>query len=377
MSDPIVYSSTDAGAPVLNSLAGSLLEVVRACAVNGYGLRAVSSIVVASGVATANCATHGFVAQPGRIVRVAGASIAGLNGDVQLTAADINTFSYPVPGVPDGTYTGSMTAMRPPLGWIEAFTGTNRAIFARSTPQATGSMLRIVDTRAAPALPQYAQVTMVASATDVDTVTDVVPSDLSIAYWSTGEISLAAKPWTIVGDDRWMWLLLPSPSGSGAPVLYCFGDPVMLNPGDAGGAILCVHGQTAFASAIGGLTLQQILPSASTSQSSSTEVSFFHRSLAGVSGRYPVIVCGAPGWGSAGVSGDAVVPVLPGFFARSASAFRGQLPGLWIPQGNKPFASGVVHSFPGLDRDLLALEVRTEAGGASGQVMLDVTGPWR
>lgn len=377
MSDPIVYSSTDAGAPVLNSLAGSLLEVVRACAVNGYGLRAVSSIVVASGVATANCATHGFVAQPGRIVRVAGASIAGLNGDVQLTAADINTFSYPAPGVADGTYTtGSMTAMRPPLGWIEAFTGTNRAIFARSTPQATGSMLRIVDTRAAPALSQYAQVTMVASATDVDTVTDVVPSDLSIAYWSTGQISAAAKPWTIVGDDRWMWLLLPAPT-SGAPLLYFFGDPVMLNPGDEGGAMVCIHGNTAFGSAQGGLTSIQIQAATATANSVGTNLAFFHRSLGGVAGSYPAIVCGAPGWGSAGLSGDAVVPVLSGFFVRSASEFRGQLPGLWIPQGNKPFAPGVAHSFPGLDRDLLALEVRTEAGGASGQVMLDVTGPWR
>lgn len=376
MSAPIVYSNTDAGAPVLNNVAGSLVEVVRACAVNGFGLRSVASIVVVSGVATANCATHGFVAQPGRLVRVAGASLPGLNGDVQLTAADINTFSYPAPGVPDGTYTGAMTAMRPPLGWVEAFTGTNRAIFARSTPQATGSMLRIVDTRVSPALSQYAQVTMVASATDLDTVTDVVPTDLDIAYWSTGEISAAAKPWTIVGDDRWMWLLLPSPT-SGAPVLYFFGDPVLLNPGDAGGAMLCVHGPTAFASAIGGLTLQQILPSNSVTQGSSTEVSFFHRSLTGVSGRHPVIVCGAPGWGSAGLSGDAVVPVLTGYFVRSASAFRGQLPGLWIPQGNKPFDAGAVHSFAGLDRHLLALQVRTDAGGAAGQVMLDVTGPWR
>ena len=51
-SQPNFFDSSETGAPALNNVAGSALEVIRACLRTGFNSRVVTSIVVAAGVAT-------------------------------------------------------------------------------------------------------------------------------------------------------------------------------------------------------------------------------------------------------------------------------------------------------------------------------------
>ena len=48
-----VYRSSEFGAPVLDGLAGSLINVMDACLVNGFGMLTITSLTQIDGVATA------------------------------------------------------------------------------------------------------------------------------------------------------------------------------------------------------------------------------------------------------------------------------------------------------------------------------------
>lgn len=243
MSRPIWYDSTEAGAPTLNNVAGSLLDVLRACLINGFNTQSITSISVTSGVATATAAAHGYSAAYGKLLRIEGAPVSGLNGDVQPLAVDTNTFTYAAVGVPDGTYTGTITARRAPLGWTEAFTGTNKAMFGRAAPEAKAMLLRVDDTASPSA--GFARVHMVESAMDVDTYTDPTPTAATLAgggYWSKGAANITPKRWVLIGDELFFWLATEHPSGdfSGYNIcVYCFGDPASFGQVDP---YLCILG---------------------------------------------------------------------------------------------------------------------------------------
>ena len=57
---PIYYTSDEPGAPTLNNDNGSLISVLDAVLINGFGLKSVTSITVAGGLATVTCAGHQF-----------------------------------------------------------------------------------------------------------------------------------------------------------------------------------------------------------------------------------------------------------------------------------------------------------------------------
>jgi hypothetical protein len=80
MTQPIWFDSSEVGAPTLNNAAGSLLEILRACLINGFGSKTVTSISVTAGVATATCAAHGFLGTYGKLVLIEGSGEALLNG---------------------------------------------------------------------------------------------------------------------------------------------------------------------------------------------------------------------------------------------------------------------------------------------------------
>ncbi|MFN3493832.1 MAG: hypothetical protein ACK40L_04935 [Hydrogenophaga sp.] len=373
---PRRMDSSEAGAPTVNNTVGSLLEMLRCVFVTGFNPRSVTSIVVAAGVATATAATHGYTNGLGRLLLIEGAPEAGLNGLQQPITVTTNTFTYAAPGIADGTYSGTITAKRAPLGWVEAHTGTNGAIFARTAPEATSSMLKVLDSRASPAHVSYAQVTMVATATDFSTVTNEAPTtELTASMWGTGANDATVKPWEVLGDDLFAYLVLPSLSG-GIGNLYCFGDPVLLYPGDAGGAMLVTHGSVpgAGAGSLGGLGGPAIINFSATGTQNRI---FFHRTLANTVAFVPASVCGAVGWGDAGASGDVVIPVTSDYYFRTAAEIRAKLPGLYIPQGNNAFNAGEVYEFPGLNRKLLCVSFRRVAGGGAGQLFLDMSAPWR
>lgn len=198
---PIWYSSDELNAPTLNNAAGSVISVLDAVLVNGFGLKSVSSITVASGVATCVCTGHQFTGGVGRRVQIAGASPAALNDNHNITVVDSNTFTFPTTAA-NGVATGTITAKRPSLGWSKPHTGTNVAMYARPDVQSTAMLLRISDTNATTS---YARMFGVESATGIDTWTADFPTAAQQSgglYISKGANSTAAQQWVAVGDSR-------------------------------------------------------------------------------------------------------------------------------------------------------------------------------
>lgn len=242
---PIWYSSDEVGAPTLNNAAGSLIALLDAILTTGFNVKAVTSISVAAGVATAVISAHGYGV--GRTIALAGATPAGLNGNFEVTAVvDSNTVRFAAPGVADGTASGTITARRAPLGWVKAYAGTNTAIYQRTDPLATGMLLRVDDTGAGVAAATYARALMLESASSIDTYGAITPTAAQISgglYVSKGPSSATAKPWVAVGDGRTLYLLTEHPSLSFASYTglsaFTFGDIASWRTaGDAYGCLI-------------------------------------------------------------------------------------------------------------------------------------------
>lgn len=244
------FDSSETGSPVLNNAAGSMIGVLDACLVTGFNNRAITSLVVAAGVATATCAGHGYSGSYSKDVEVAGATPAALNGRKQLTFVNANTFKFAAVGIADQTATGTITAKRASLGWIKLFSGTNKAIYKRSDLTATTVMLRVVDTGVAPASATSARWTAIETATDIDTFSGLCPTavQLNNGYFvSKGADSATAKQWTLIGSSLLFFLTtqssyhLPLPNADQqafSSMLYLFGDFTSYKPGDAYNCIL-------------------------------------------------------------------------------------------------------------------------------------------
>lgn len=243
MSNEVIwYDSSETGAPVLNNTAGSMLAVLDACLINGFNVKSVTSIVVASDVATVTCTGHGYSNSYGKLVKIAGATPAGLNGNKQITVTGANTFTFVTSGITDQTATGTISARRAPLGtWEKPYTGTNKAMYRSTDTTVTGALLRVDDALSGGGCSATsARVRMVEAASDVDTFTTPCPTDGQLSnggYWQRGSNTATAKGWRLIGDGRFFWFLTQLSTGtSHAP--YLFGDYASYKAGDSTNAIL-------------------------------------------------------------------------------------------------------------------------------------------
>jgi hypothetical protein len=249
MSAPIWYDSTETGAPTINNVNGSVIAALRALLVNGFNVKAITSIVVASGVATVTCPSHGFSSAYGKWLKITGASAPLLDGVKQQTIVDANSFTYLAPGVADGTYTAT-DARRAPLDWVEEYAdgpGT-KAIFKRSAAEALLQSLRVVDTGAAPASATSAKVLAVSSPTSVDAYAAQAPLEAQLSggvFANKGGNTAAAKQWVLIGNDRAMWLFLVEPAATSYVPSIVFFDPKPYRDGDAKATVVSGTGLAA------------------------------------------------------------------------------------------------------------------------------------
>jgi hypothetical protein len=260
MASLIWYDNTEAGAPVLNNVAGSLVDVLRACLITGFNSKSVASISVASGVATVNCTAHGFTTAYQKLLLIEGCSETLLNGQKQPTSVATDSFTFSVVGVADGTYGGTITTKRAPLGWTEEYTVASGAMFKRSDVTATTSMLRVLDTKTGAASTTGAYVFMVDSATDFNTYTNKVPTSDTYCLWSRGQDTATAQKWVIVGDGKRIFVLTSnaSPASYGGVHPYFFGDAEFLRSGDTNGCFICGHSATNMSTTQAGMLTSQI-----------------------------------------------------------------------------------------------------------------------
>lgn len=203
------FHSGMSGAPQISGSLGSLIAVLDACLVNGWGLTTVDSLVVASNVATANIAAgHPFVLH--QVVLLAGATPSGLNGEARVTEVTTNTVKFAVTGVADGTATGTITMKVAPLGWLKAFTGTNKGAYKVNPalhPDSTGCYARIDGSANAYStkIGGYEAMTSVDAGTGLFPTSAQVPTALWIMKTESPETT-EYRPWFIVGDSRMVYI---------------------------------------------------------------------------------------------------------------------------------------------------------------------------
>jgi hypothetical protein len=378
------------GAPTLNNAAGSLLEVLRACLINGFGAVSVTSIVVAGGVATATAATHGFSSAYGKLVLIEGAPVAGLNGRKRIENVLTNTFTYPAPGVPDGTYTGTISARRAPLGWAEAHSGSSKAILARTAPEATSMMLRIDDTHVSPSTATDARITSVESATGVDAFTNQSPTTAQVSggyHVCKGPNNATAKRWFLIGCDRSFWFATQATASSADPLQLCFfGDLVSYFSPDPYSSVIAGatagYSGTANNSLLGSwanINLASLLNGNRITlarDEDSTVVSVIANPVGLFSSAANGNIIGGSGL-AANLAVGRNVPVNPYVWVQQPTrAVRGHFPGLQAPIGYAlPFQDmTVLSNVGGSGRNLLSVRVGTVYGQANP--LFDLTEPW-
>lgn len=227
--------STMPGAPVLTRAAGSLIALLDALLVNGWGVQTATSVVVAGGVATATFATDHAAARHA-VVQVAGVtgSLAGLNGEQKITAVEPNKIKWATTEA-DGTAAGTITVKMAGAGWTKPFSGTNLAAYKSASPAAHGQFLRVADTTA-----EYARAVGYENMTAISTGTGLFPTSAQVSggyYWGKNDETSGtnAVPWVFASDGRFFYLFAQAciySSGGGARSFtpMSFGDLVPESP---------------------------------------------------------------------------------------------------------------------------------------------------
>ena len=389
MSEFVVwFDSSETGAPVLNNAAGSLISVLDACLVTGFNTKAITSVTVAAGVATATCAGHGFSGVSGKDVLIAGATPAALNGRKELTFVDTNTFRF-LTTAATGTATGTITAKRDALGWAKQFSGINKAIYKRTDVTATSIMLRVLDTAVTPATTSDARVFMVETATDIDTFTGQGPTNAALAgglYWNKGNDNVSAKQWALLGDSKgfYLWTQFGTvilPNANNLAAAHHFGDFQSLKQGDAYNCI--VAGLTSPSSGnpsetiglfgIGSPDLVGVVNSvvARSYSQLGAAVPFvvLRQYRSGVSSYAP-----SPSVIDSGFVLASGIPLLEG---GATKAVRGYIPGLYDIYNSAPSSHYTVLSDVVGVGSKKILIMSMQVSGAGCQQGYDLTGPWR
>lgn len=384
------FNETMPGAPVLNGVAGSLVALLDACLITGFGVRS-CTITVAGGVATALVASDAKNLNTlDSVLLVAGASGSwvALNGEQKVTAATAVSISWAT-ALPDGTATGTITIKQAPAGsWDKPYSTTSIAVFRSLDPASFGACLWVNDTGTT-----SAQVRMYETMSAHSTGTNMSPTttDAASVHWNKAvSTSATGVAWDFFANSRCM-LFCPianfavSPTTVAQPTLF-FGDIQPYKSIDPFAVLLTAATNTNVA---GGSVL--------IGQQGSNSTSRLLRAYTGLGVSVPAFalpVSGATGgvsgadtyWGAfPTVDGKLLlsrVMVTEGTAVNSAATIRrGLVPGAWyVPHSNAgpAFPRGTRLAQDG--RNFYSIRQASsqlnEAMTSSGLGFVDITGPW-
>lgn len=226
-----VFHSSMPGAPTLTGAAGSLIALLDACLINGFGLKTVDSLVVSGGVATATISSgHSF--EVGSVALIAGATPSALNGERRVAEITTTTVKFSVSGVPDGTAAGTITIKVAPLGWIKQYSGRNVAVYKRSAPEATAMVLQVDDTATLNARARGFE-----SMSAVNTGIGPFPTNAQLSggfFWAKASTTTDTRSWVVLGDERcFYYAVAPNEYSPLSHHTHFFGDIIPFKSGDA------------------------------------------------------------------------------------------------------------------------------------------------
>lgn len=371
------FTSAMAGAPTLNNVAGSLIAVLDACLVNGFGLQTCSSVVIAGGVGTATIAAgHSAIEQS--VVLFSGATApAALNGERKVTSVGANTIIFDASDLPDGTVTGTITVKLASAGWAKAFSGTNLAAYKSSSIESSGCYLQVTDTSVG-----YASVRGFEAMSTVASGSNMFPtaSQQGTNIWPKASTT-AARDWFVIGNDRFFYFgVAPNAGYADLFQLFGFGDLASLKSGDA-------YRCSLWATNVSSISISATV--------------YNHQPIAGFSGNAYSAYCarGYYGIGSpvavgkewlgapANVSGVGVKTfpnpadnaiIFNSIAVTEGSGYRGELPGIF---GNsQAVGTGIANGALIYAADINRTVVWRSAASTNaviGGCFFDLTGPWK
>lgn len=379
------FDSTMSGAPSLSGTAGTLISVLDACLVNGFGTVTLDSLVVASNVATGTVSGgHGFSmigSAVGSVITIAGATPSGLNGTWRIASVPDSThFTFATSGISDQTATGTITAVRAPLGFSKVYSGTNKAVYRADDIMSSRLYLRVADDGTGFAT--YARIRGYESMSDVDTGTGPFPTDAQISgglYWGkSSAASSTARAWRLIGDSQGVYLF-SNQDGAGSWISAAWVDIPSEKAGDAfrtliiGGTVTTVSNQ-GYLHLINNPAGHYFARSYVQTGTSIAVFKLSHHIAANGIGFYGIAYPAPMG----GQFYCAPVDVWEGTTYAAATALRGPLPGIYAPLHQSAqltdgsFQTDVI----GLDGRTLLVQI-IKHGGQNYSAAIDLTGPWR
>jgi hypothetical protein len=400
------------GAPTLTGAAGSILEILHACLVTGFGATPVDSITRDGSTVTVTIsAGHGFVEH--QVVRISGCDQQEYNGDWRIDTVTNDTFTFELPDgmTPATPATGTtLEAKAAPAGWERSFVSGDqlRAAFRSTAPEATGFYLYVDDTNAWPLRAGAKGYEMV---TDIDTRSGPFPwsaTDDQWVWWLKGWDVTTARPWAVIADSRLFYVWVNADSSS-KQYIYAFGDIIPFNTADVYGCVVAGHGSSTDNNYCGGLlTITQVTRPASGSYIARDIYGYYPGKRCCISSvdlhitaptyskdSYPRALGSWPTTFPCPTTKSVILsqPILVEPFVDNRDpeqsgqgcVFRGNLPGLFAPLHDRPYSDLSVVTDAVQVRPLLALKYLCSrwkfsyetSGPRQGQVMIDITGPWR
>lgn len=378
------------GAPVLNGTPGTLIAVLDAFLLTGWGAATAISVEVLDGVGTA-IFNAGITFTQCAVVAISGATPAALNGEARVltSASDRITFET---DAPNGTATGSIVfKFAPQGGWEKAFSGTNKAVYRSTDVQSAKHCLRVDD-----AGTTTARVVGYETMSDVDSGVAPFPTAAQFAdggyWWKSAYANSTANAYAFFADPRAILKAVLTWSSHKNVEWRGFGDAVPLaTAGDAWATFLSSGGSSS--GAAGGYQRCQLDNGAGPS----TSYGMLHvaRVFSGIGGSAPAVqIPGAGatsvrsgqdttfGVGPSSVTGAMTLTSLYLADATAGANPRARVPGVrYVPHSGTDslFSRFSVVDGAGTDAGRRFMSVPTGDGvsNAQGVVFVDITGPWR
>jgi len=385
-------TNTMRGAPVINgNTPGCLLAVLDALLINGWGLAAASTLVVAGGIATATFAS-GTPWEVGAVIDVSGATPATINGRARVLASSGNILTFAT-SAGDGSYSGSIGIKYASAGWEKPFTGTNKAVYRSTDVTGARFYLRVDDSNNV-----FTRVRGFESMSDVDTGSGPFPLDAQMTgggYWHKAvSANATAIPYLLAADAKLLLQAIchgvSSSTENTITAVYGFGEGPPINPaGDAFATVLSAAGSTGNSPNYGAL-------SGATNDGSTQGGAWFARGWQGLGSAVyarPVPESGSTsalsgndstlGYGPGRVDGAVKMARMLLKEQGNPGELRSIVPGCcFVPQAldNSLFATSFALTEGAGDlagRRLAAVFTGASYSVRSGTAFVDVTGPWR
>ena len=364
MSNPVDvkwFTSDMPGAPALSGTAGTLIAVLDACLLNGFGSVTLTSLTVSGGVATAVKAGHGFLDYV--VLLIDGSTPAVLNGKKRIARIDANSFAFDATGVADQVATGTITAKVAPAGWTKAYSGTNKAAYARPYP-ASASLLRVDDTPA-----QYSTLIMYETMSDVDTGTGPAPASGAYYFGKSSAVSSTARQWRLFADAQSIYLFVKNDGTNWYGALE-FGDLIVYKSGDAYASILHASTSATYVFAYHVMSSWGLLSRSYSQLGSPVSVTAYSHS------RFTQLGINTQAYPA---PADNSFHAWPIELWEGTSLARGLAPGIWNPIHTGPSAGGptdgmIVTDIPQLNGRSVMVQALYNL---SASCAIDITGPWR